>query len=81
LGGAAGSGFEAASQQRGKRVLLFAFYRKQTRNQGKCFETITMLLLPTADIVGFHGDMFAAMLSLFAELKGCVASAQDEDAI
>jgi hypothetical protein len=60
--------------------LLFAFYREQTRNQGKGFETIPILLLPTVDIVGFHGEMFATMFLLFAELKSCVESAQDEEA-
>jgi hypothetical protein len=38
-----------------------AFYRKQTRDLGKGFETIPILLLPTVDIVGFHGEMFATM--------------------
>lgn len=60
--------------------MLFAFHRKQTRNQGKGFETIPILLLPTVDIVGFRGEMFATMFSLLAELKSCVESAQDEEA-
>ena len=66
--------------RRRKQDLLFAFHKKQTRNQGKGFETIPILLLPTVDIVGFRGEMFATMFSLFAELKSCVESAQDEEA-
>jgi molybdopterin-guanine dinucleotide biosynthesis protein A len=59
--------------------LLFAFHQQQTRNLGKGFETIPILLL-TVDIVGFNGEMFDTMFSLFAELKSCVEPAQDEEA-